>query len=460
MLKEREGVVRAMNIDAVVLGGVDAYNHARDVIRSYRMLVRRLYALAQHYEILHAPVIYDSKKRAVVARLDRTAAKQAARDELGASETKTRFRELKPLWERMTAELAASGGPCFGASSFDQAVRLLKSIHGTRMPDYGKLTRGYLVLQGYLDRPKLEHIGLALRHDSSVRQVELARDDRGYTLTATYGPDKQRDRIVFLLHGVTCCAGKEYSAVLSNYQQGIWQNVMEQRPGWHLGGPTINMRMKRSHHSKGKYPHFWIQIPYEKPRTDHKAIPGRVCEVAFERIAGRHLRRRKHDTGTDDDKTFVIHAACCGRAQHLNVDGVTERLLYLQRRKRELELQRDGRRRFNKRNRMPISDRIKKLRTNRENLITNQNRDWVKRLISFAAGCHAGTVRLYGLPDGVTKGLLLDGSVVYNWSQFGKFLRDACDEGCIAFEAVDGVDVSSIMRELSRGNESSEEAAE
>lgn len=443
-MKKPDGDQRAMSVDGVILN--DQYDRAKEVVRMYRLLSRNMDSLALIFDSATSEPIYEKKDEHADVRLaeDRDLSKAVAiawADYI--NERKKRkgsgceipggngYRyEYRQYWTTVVDRIHAAGGPYFGTNMWDSMRKQLISIRTTKMVDYGETPREWLINQGVLDPLRLTNLGVKFLNNS------ITKDERGWVVRLQYGT--KHDYLEFLLHGETVQNGKTYTPRLTKRDISILKHIVKGTPGW--GQQTITLNMK---HSKSRGPKFWLHIPYRKPARE--VIPGSaVCEVTFEKIAGVDLPRGKNDTGTDDDKTFVIHVSTDSWAKHLPVDGVLSNLRNRQARKRLLERERDCRRRLPKKFLRPIRDTLAGMTKSRLNLARHMNHNWASSVVRMARSGRCGIIKIFNTPS---TGLLLDNSIPWVWSQFVEFVKYKAKEWKIEVEVVEN-SISEILQEV------------
>lgn len=353
---------------------------------------------------------------------------------------------LRPYWMEMLNNLVVNqGAPWMGSWIWDVAGEYLASVLSTVMPDYGHATRGCLIAQAILEPPEFKKVGLPIMRTKDRQYAWLMREGSQYLMQIQYG--KPEEKVTLVLHGQAEGEnGKPYKAYLDDQYKYILRRCMEEADGWRFQTPTI--RVERDNGA-----HFKLLVPYIKPCrydisksesntrygggpriTPDELQPGRVCEVVFERIDGKDLPAKKHERETDRLKTFVLHAFVSGnqgikpRTRHIPVDGVAGYLKHLDIRRLAHETVRDCRRGSPKRFRQSPQEVISRITKKRLNIAMTQNHTWVKDVVFFAVRARCSIIRVFGVPDGKDKGLLLDGTIQWNWSQFMTFLADACRE--------------------------------
>lgn len=476
---------RAMSIDVLVAGGREAFQKAIDVVRSYRMLARNLMAFANHYELFASHFKYvkppknvatkakkkpkkktkqKAKTRGLILQVNRKMAKLAAMRDAGI-DPRDRMKvlyEYRPFWMTEVQMLKDSGGPRLATHIWDSTCPYVAGMRRAPSESHGGASRGWLQVQGIIGNPQLEQFGMPIMHHPRCGRsyVTLKHEDGVYTMRLQYG--MKDDYIDVVLHGDVPRenSGESYHARLSNYEKGVLDRIIKGEPGWSFQTPVLRFREGRSSGNKCKGPKFWLNIHYQKPRLGTvgrgytPGSPKRVCEVVFDKVAGADLPKRKNDTGTDDEKTFVIHASVVNvagerdkaRTDHIPVDGWVGQMIHLQNRKRHHELIRDCRRRAPKRLVRPIVETIRRITILRSRQQKQANRIWAKQIVTFAMGAGCGKIKVYGLPDGTTNGLLLDATIPWQWSQLFRFIEERAEDPKIAVKQVEAD--ASIMKEI------------
>jgi hypothetical protein len=460
IMSKQETTQLSMYIDGVILGGIEEYRKAIDIIRIYRQLARMQDARALMCDAAVAKPFYTpydppTKKkgrkkkkkkshgprlvtdRALARRIGALMASEGENDNPG----KAALYEHRAYWMSCVKAIAEAGGPYLSSKIYDSSRIQLNALRNTAMSDYGNASKNWLALQGIIDPLKLRNLGVPVLRTGSENCAWFLRDERGWVLRLQYG--RKEDYLDILIHGEVEQDGRTYSARLDSRYKWIIRKMLEDAEGWSWQTPILNMREKKS--GGRRTPTFWLQIPYRRPAKRGVTLKkGKVCEVTFQRQLGSELPRKKNDRGTDDNKTFIIHADSGSWSKHISVDGIktymTNRLV----RRRDLELVRDGRRRMPKRFVRPLKQTLDGLTKSRENRMRQQNHIWAKELVQFAVRARCSEIRVFNLPD---SGLLLDDSISWSWFQFKQLLEyKAKDRGIVVTEATS--DMSEVGEAL------------
>jgi len=446
-MRNKKSVQLSMYIDGVVLGGLEQYRKAIDVIKTYRMLCKNVDALAMVFDSVSATPVYSpgkskTKKTRAVSKgpklvTDRKLAKQMAAlfSSNGESDNggKAALYAYRKHWMRCVAGIVEAGGPYFASHVYDSARLQLHALRSTEMVDYGNASRSWLVQQSVIRPLTLQNLGIPILRSKDTKYCRLLRDDRGWIVRLQYG--RKDDFLELLIHGDVIQDGKTYTARLDNQQKYILKNLLNNKQGWSWQTTTLNMKEKRKHGNKHRTPTFWLQIPYRRPPRGTTSLKsGKVCEVTFKRMLGTELPKKKHDTGTDDDKTFIIHANAGSWGKHIHVDGISSYMVNRLQRRRKLELVRDGRRRMPKTFVRPVQQSLAAMAETRDNRMRQQNHIWSTDVVMFAVRSRCSEIKVYDVPD---TGLLLDNSIQWAWCQFMQFLKYKAEEKGIVVTVIE-----------------------
>lgn len=448
---------RAMDVDVLVMGGVDEYRKAEDVLRTFQHLSRKLDAHVTLNRIMTSELAYvkPTKTKGNVkrkggaclktdAKLERLQAMRDA-DRDGQDAPKGPLQVYAPIWKTWVDQIEGKGGPYFGSHVWDSNKKKLNSARNAPMSDYGNASRSWLDVQGVVGGLKLQNYALPImRHPESDGKTyawlrtEGTGTNKMYILRCQYG--RKADFIDFVLHGKVDKpdGGEPYEVKLEGRQRHVIDKIIQNEDGWDFQTPEIHLKHM---HKKKK---FHINIRYTMPRTEARSRSRRVCEIVWDGIMGYELPRRKHEQLTNEKKRYVIHAMTVntdgsrGNAwpYRIAINGVVNRIRFFRERKERLEIERDTVRKFPKKTRGWFARAIKALTDRRAGEQKIANHTWALQLVKYAKGSNCGTIRVYNVPDGTADGLLLDGIVPWEWSQLVRFLKEKADKEGITVEVI------------------------
>ncbi|MGB2986069.1 MAG: hypothetical protein WBE26_09315 [Phycisphaerae bacterium] len=469
------GVVQhAKSFDAIVDGD---YGKAVHVLQVFRQLVRIIDQRQTKYEVATAMYGYDPDHGVEVVIDKEAAVKAALQDTPPVNVRKVKLRKKTKsgkkkhrwvvngepvsdhgpltgqvnIWRHVCQVVADAGGPHLGSHIWDQMKNELPATRKTALKDYNGASRDWLVAQGVFESLKLERYMMPFmryasgKPNSSRVYARLKKDERGIVLTVQYGT--KDDTIDFVLDGRVPKPDGEYYTAHINRKDERWYilRMLMKNPDWDLRLVKVGLREGKNRNGHD-IQRFKIQISYRRPpRTGPKGTPlkdgmpdldeSKCCEVVWDRVMGHELKKRPwKDSGRDDPKTFIIHAAIANNSnsedwgKHIAVDGVVGYFRYLQRRKSYLGLVRDGRRRVRRRLCRQAKDTISLITERRIKQEHDYNRCWSKDVVFFALRARCKTIKLFNVPDGAKSGLLLDGSISWNWCEFVTRVKDLAKE--------------------------------
>lgn len=456
--KPKPGDQRSMYVDGVVLNG--DYARAKQVVKLYRFLARAVDSQATLFDGAASHPIYQvkqvKKKGKVVAEyksiqnfIDKDLSKllgatfstymfkngyknKRQRERIGGNAPRYEYRDF---WVQVTQDIAAAGGPSFDGRMWDSIRGQLVSIRGTKMPDYGKASREFLIDQEIFAPPKLENLGVKFVRADCCHRCWIINDERGWVVRLQYGNNEKEDYLELLVHGDVQVGDKVYTPRLDKYQLSRFRFLLKEVPGWSYQSITLNMRESRK-----KGPKFWLHIPFRKPERPKRERSSRVCEVTFRVVPGSELPKRKDDNSTDDDKTFVVHIDTGSWKSHIAVDGAVAWATRQQYNRRRLERERDCVRRMPKKFVRPIQETLAAMAEKRQNYTKHTNHNWSDRIARIAASADCGTIKFFNVPD---NGLLLDGSISWPWSQLVALTTYKAKE-----RGIDTVEVSDKSKKI------------
>lgn len=464
--------------EAIFDGDKEGYVRAIKTIETFRQMVRLIDQRKTNYDIVTARYRYD-KKYGIKVVLDQ---KESKRRSLAESQPATGkpptsvdakngpLGSQKQFWDQLCEMVAEAGGPRFASHMFEQVKHSFTNVRNAPVAKYGGARRSFLVEQGVFSSMSLEHYAMPVTRCPKCNAIHatLFKGPHGITIRLNYGY-KDEDYMDLVLDGrVPKEGGGFYEQHIrrSEYRWYVLDRLLAEAKGWSWQTPTVNL-FEAKNAEGHKVTKFKVTIQYRRPaRPGPKSIVGnrtlpdvdrkRVCEVVWDRVPGHMLKKdARTDAGTDDQKTFVIHALAPGKSEkstwgkHIFVDGIMHTMRDLQKRKQELGLIRDGRRRIPPRIVRPIKDTLAGMAKTRVRHEKHFNCCWSKDIVFFAMRARCGTIKLYNVPDGATKGLLLDGSIPWGWSHFVKRVQDVANEKRIRVKVVEDADVSALLGELS-----------
>jgi hypothetical protein len=455
---------RAMDVDVLVLGGVEEYRKAEDVLKTSQQLWRKLDAHITMNRIMTSELSYvrptksrkkkkkegeeKPKRTGITLKTDAKLEKlQGMRDAHrdGEDIPKGPLQVYAPIWKTWVEEIEAKGGPYFASHVWDSGKKQLNGMRNRPMKDYGNAPRSWVEVQGTIGSMRLQNFTLPImRHPNSDGKtyawlrVEGEGKNAMYILRCQYG--RQHDFIDFVLHGkVLKPDGKtHYEVKLTGYQRGIIDKIIAGEDGWDFQTPEIHLK----HMYKKKK--FYVNIRYTRPRTEPRNRSKRVCEVVWDHVMGYELPRRKHEQLTNEKKRYVIHAMSLNTdgsrskewPYRIPVNGMINRMRFFRDQKERLENERDTLRKFPRRTREWFRRTIKTVSDNRRKEQRIANHTWALQLVRFARRSNCGTIKVYNVPDGTSAGLLLDGTIAWEWNQFVTLLKHKADAEGITVEIV------------------------
>ena len=433
-MRNTQGKVRAARIKELGLVQKSSYFYVqvegdKDVrkkvilaIRCYRMLLQQLMYIVTIAQSAGAVLTHKNGNVRIEPQSNKSKAVMAALFECVPG--KAIYYELRGYVMDIFNTWRKNGVVDFASHVWDNMRRSLAAMHDKEMPDLKNIPRSLLVAAGELMPVRVNNVGLPIlmtnQKTQSLRCVQAIEDERGqrFRLKWGTGSDSQFD---FIVEGMW--VGKGGKPWPKKPPKSIGHQFYKLASGeWQMGSAVLNMDRK------GR---FSVLVPDVRPANRAAGLnPESILDVTFEVVKGSDLPRQKHDTGADDDKLFVVHGFTGERrVLKIPVNDVVHDMTRILKRRKQLELRRDCRRRWPQRLKQPITEvlgRLTKLRTKQEK---NANHAWTKEVVRVAAMRCCGIIKVHGLPeDGAKHGLLLDQRYPWQWAQFKMFLTQKAEE--------------------------------
>ena len=415
----------------------------RQVIESYRMLVRKLDAVATAAQVIEGEIT-STKTGDIRIKGDGSRLHTVLAALTGREVAKAKYYELRPLFMKLVEQIREQGGPNFGSHMWDMLGHRLNSIRDRVLPDYKNIARSRLVVAGKLDMPPVRRLAMPIMRTSGRNYAHFIEDEQGKRIRIQWG--KKADSVDLIVKGSIVTAEGKFFAKEASPSIGYLFHKFASGE-WDFQTLEVNID------EDGK---ATAMVPYRRPREKVGGLnPKSALEVCFKTLSGTELPQRKGHKSVDDLKTYVIH--CFYRTHHgfrrslrIPVNDVIAQLCYLSKRAAKLETLRDCSRKDVARRRKPLKDAIRNITRRRGLQQRHANHRWTNAILKCAIGWCCRTIKVFGLPDGKLDGLLLDGTHQWQWSQFLQFLTYKAEEAGIKISQIKQRSlVNNLLNELS-----------
>ena len=438
--RSRRGLIQvAEHFRVYVDGGIKQYRRLCACVRWYRALFTKMLGHVSAAQAATAELVMHkpTKNLILVPNSDRAREVLAA---LFSKSGKRRYYELRGCFFQAVRELEAQGGPYFGSHMWDGICGQLAAVRDKKMPAFNGLWRSRLEIQGRLDVPSCRHLGMPVMRTCGRNYTNAIEDERGKRFRIQIG--RRGDVFDLVVEGTVATGDGEFRKELNAGQSRDFHKFAT--GDWEFQTPVLNL------HEDGT---LSLNVPYSRPKKVASDIrKDNVMEVCFKAVKGSDLPARRHERGTDDDKVYVIHCFKQGgrRKFRIPVNDVLADMNRYSAKRHKIEIQRDCRRRWPARTKRPLAERIHHLTELRSRRQKDANHAWTREIIRQAGFWCCGTIKVFGLPNGVTEGLLLDQSIQWQWSQFAQFLAYKANEaGMVVKQIVRSNLVEDLRKKVS-----------
>lgn len=425
----------------------------RNVIETYRMLVRKLDAVVTAVQVIEGEITSDKKGNLrIEGEFERLRTVLAAIT--GSEVAKAKYYELRPLFMSLAAQIREQGGPDFRSHMWDLVRHRLSSIRDKKMPDYNDIARSRLVVAGRLDMPPVRRLAMPIMRTSGRNYAHFIEDENGKRIRIQWGA--KESAIDLVVEGsIVTPDGKTYTKKAADSVRYLFHKFASGE--WDFQTLEVNIT------EDGK---VFVMVPYRRPREKAQGLnPKASLEVCFKNMSGTELPPSKGRKGVDEFKTYLIH--CFYRPEHgarrvfrIPVNDVVTQLRYYNKRAAQLETRRDCSRKAVPRHQKPIKAAINGITRQRGLQQLHANHRWTKEILKRAFGWCCGTIKVFGLPDGKTAGLLLDGAHQWQWSQFMQFLTYKAEEAGIKITQIKKQSlIEALLAEISDETSAAEQVA-
>ena len=355
---------------------------------------------------------------------------------------------FRPYIMAFMQNIADEGGPVFSSHMWDTLRDRLDGMVNAKMPDYNEAPRAALILSARLDNIRCSHMGMSVlcAPDSNAKFAWV--HERGEELFITLQAGRKEDRFDLVAHGAVVDFGakKSFTPKLNPGDRRMLHKLAIGE--WQLATPTLNLN------DDGR---LFLQLPHvrdaRRGNNFERLDKTKVLDVAFKFMHGYDLPRRKKDTGKNDAKDYVIHCFLRDTSWvfRVPVNDVVADMKRNSAQQGALERRRDCRRKWRRGLVKPLRERVHKLTMSRTERQLDAIHAWTRWIANMADRWLCGTIRVFGPPDGASEGLLLDGSIPWQWGEFTKKLTYKAKEMGMVVETEAAT--PGIIDELLKGEE-------
>jgi hypothetical protein len=367
----------------------------------------------------------------VIVRMKLDDAKQAATSILGKDVNlcETKYQEWYRKWQELDVSM---GGPHFDRRMFEQAIKIMGAIRNKKVPDRGNIPRNHLVVAGAAKQPWFGNVPLECIYasQSNVFRAKFVKEGNIRKVVLMLNDKDEDAKLTFVVRGAIVDKNGKPHTIGTKKSDRVFDNYFEGR--WIPTNPRANI-------DKRGYCHLYVSN-YRPRRAFTGLLDANTLEVTFHKINGEDIRKPWRPEKEQDRLTgrvFTIHTRIMRgnkRSWPANI-AINDAIAAMRGYSKRMDEKREcwNTRRFGpKRLRRPFQEIIDNISKAKERTQRQINHRWTNEVIFQATRKgRCRTIRLYGFPDGVKAGLLLDGTVQWPWSEWLRMLIYKAEEaGC------------------------------